>query len=814
MRQKITLLTKTMLLLCALVAGSGSTWGEDADVTYDFTGSDWTVSNGTLSNGTVSFTGEGGANFKMNSGYFMLGKSGAYINFPKYSSPVEKIVVTGRSGASASVGQNIYVGEEAVSTATTGATGSNTYEIGSNYQAAGTQYTLKVTSNHNTQITKIEIYYASGKTKIATIGTLDPAEVNVGDIDDFSLDITPAANTLVKGTDYVVVWESSDDAILEVADETYEAKAAGEVTVTVTVTPDDDNTYEEVSRQFTVTVVDPNAPGTKNNPYTVAQAITNTPSSGKVYIHGIVSSFYDTSIIGDTSHRYYISDDGSTTTQLLVYSGKGLDDVAFSSADDLLIGDEIVLYGELITYQNAPEVAKDNYIISLNRTEKEEPQLSFGLETEFTCDITKGFEAPELSYAEGFDGTVVYSSSDTGVATVDASTGAVTLVAVGTTTITASSAATTNFLPGSASYTLNVTENTGVDPISPASNSYYVKVTDTDDITDGQYLIVYEADAVAFDGSRDNSNSNKLDAASNTISVEIDNGVIAFTTATQSAEFTIDVSAGTLMSKSGYYIGVSSNSNGLKLSDEATTYTNSFSINESGEAVISSVFDKSTMTLRYNSDSNQKRFRYYSSGQKAIQLYKYVGGTASETETVTLSGFGYKTLVATKNFTVSDAKAYIVTAADETDGVTMTSIAVVPANEPVILQGEPNAEATLTFTADAASDASANLLAVSAAAINYDGSYVLAKKDDAVGFYKWAGGTLGAGRVYLPATNVTSGSGAREYLPFNFGDANSIADIEHSALTTDYSVYNLNGQRVISPNHGLYIVNGKKVVMK
>ena len=146
-------------LLCTLFATQA--WAEDADVTYDFTGTDWSVSDGALTDGTVSFTGEGGDNFKMNSGYFILGKSGAYINFPKYDSAVEKIVITGRSGASGKVVQNIYVGDVAVSDATTGATGTNTYEIDEDYQAAGTQYTLKVTSNYNTQITKIEIFFAS-----------------------------------------------------------------------------------------------------------------------------------------------------------------------------------------------------------------------------------------------------------------------------------------------------------------------------------------------------------------------------------------------------------------------------------------------------------------------------------------------------------------------------------------------------------------------------------------------------------------------------------------------------------------------------
>ena len=128
-------------------------------VSYDFTGSDWSVSNGTLSNGTVSFTGSGPDNFKMNSGYFMMGKSGAYITFPTYSYPVTKIVVTGKSGASALTKQNIFVGTTAVSTETTGATGTNTYNINSDYQSAGTTYILKVTSSHNTQITKIEVFF-------------------------------------------------------------------------------------------------------------------------------------------------------------------------------------------------------------------------------------------------------------------------------------------------------------------------------------------------------------------------------------------------------------------------------------------------------------------------------------------------------------------------------------------------------------------------------------------------------------------------------------------------------------------------------
>ena len=107
----------------------------------------------------------------MNSGYFMLGQSGAYITLPAYDFDVEKIEVVGRGVVHlVSCKQKHFVGDEAVSTETTGVTGSNSYDIDANYQDAGTQYTIKVTSAHNSQITAIKIYKAGG-TVVETVAT-------------------------------------------------------------------------------------------------------------------------------------------------------------------------------------------------------------------------------------------------------------------------------------------------------------------------------------------------------------------------------------------------------------------------------------------------------------------------------------------------------------------------------------------------------------------------------------------------------------------------------------------------------------------
>lgn len=172
----------TFLLTALLAFGVG--WAET--VTLDFTSNTWglptsnTTTETTYTNGSYSIIIKGtgtGYRFESNGSYLILGKSGAYLTLPAFSKDTEKIVITGRSGASGKVTQNIYVGETAVSTSTTGATGTNTYQINSNYQAAGTVYTLKVTNANNTQITKIEVYLkeSSSPTPTCDTPTFSPA---------------------------------------------------------------------------------------------------------------------------------------------------------------------------------------------------------------------------------------------------------------------------------------------------------------------------------------------------------------------------------------------------------------------------------------------------------------------------------------------------------------------------------------------------------------------------------------------------------------------------------------------------------------
>lgn len=78
---------------------------------------------------------------------------------------------------------------------------------------------------------------------------------------------------------------------------------------------------------------------------------------------------------------------------------------------------------------------------------------------EYTTDLNETFVSPIL---KGETQGVTYSSSNKSVATVDPVTGHVTIKSTGTTTIKAQAPASDSYYEGEASYTLNVTDNTGI----------------------------------------------------------------------------------------------------------------------------------------------------------------------------------------------------------------------------------------------------------------------------------------------------------------------------------------------------------------
>ena len=667
-----------------------------------------------------------------------------------------------------------------------------------------------------------------------TTKTLPTPQINIDDsgITNNDVYVGTAAGSLVANIFFnnaaiegaTVTWSGNNDEVATINATTGAVTlvAAGNVTFTATFAGNDEYNGATATYEMTVFNNDPNAPGTENNPYTVAQAMAATPTTGDVYIRGIVSSFYKDNIVGDgTNYRYYISDDGATTTQLLVYKGKGMNNVAFSDADDLLVGDEVVICGKLTMYQNAPEVASGNYLVSWNRPVNTTPTITVS-SAEVNVDADEHDGTLDLTY----ENLTISSMDDFGILFYDAEGEILddpdwiyVLVAeqdpqVGEGYVVSYSmfanegAARTAYFKvyalddeGNVVYSdlITITQAAYVAPEETIGT--FVKVTSTDDITSGQYLIVYEEGSVAFDGSLET-----LDAVSNTIDVVLNNGTIAATTTNAQSVFNIDVTAGTLQSASGYYIGVASNDNGLKTSEDAEAYTNSFSIDENGDAVIAAVFEGSTMTLRYNSASNQERFRYYKSGQKAIQLYKFVAD-ADDVE-VTVTSAGYATYCSEKALDFSDTGLTAYKAILDGSEVSFTEVKQVPAGEGVLLKGDAGTYSVPVAASAAALTGNAFIGVIEETLISEPDIFVLMNEDYGVGFYKTTKPfTVGAHTAYLPAL----AGGSRSFIGLN--ETTGIKDVNRETITNN-RYFDLQGRRVAQPTKGLYIVNGKKVVVK
>lgn len=168
--------------------------------------------------------------------------------------------------------------------------------------------------------------------------------------------------------------------------------------------------------------------------------------------------------------------------------------------------------------------------------------------------------------------------------------------------------------------------------------------------------------------------------------------------------------------------------------------------------------------------------------------------------------------------------AYTVTADASNGKITKTEKNdALAANEGVLLENLTDDDVTLSIPVAASASASSSngLVAFTGgsdklAQTSKDGKnnythYILANDTEGVGFYKVnsAGNSMGTNTAYLKV--LTSVDAARSFLWFD--DASGISDTVREATAND-RYYNLNGQVVAQPTKGLYIVNGKKVIMK
>ena len=169
---------------------------------------------------------------------------------------------------------------------------------------------------------------------------------------------------------------STKDVTASATVSTPDLSTAGTKEVTVTYTEGD--VTKEAKYNVTVNAASAHA-GTLEDPYTVADAMAATEalgegktSSDSYYTKGIISEIVEVSAdYGNAT--YFISDNGTIGTQFKVFRGRFVGNVNFSAADQIQVGDEVVIYGKLTYYKPSNggaseiEVAQNNYIYSLKR---------------------------------------------------------------------------------------------------------------------------------------------------------------------------------------------------------------------------------------------------------------------------------------------------------------------------------------------------------------------------------------------------------------------------------------------------------------
>lgn len=167
----------------------------------------------------------------------------------------------------------------------------------------------------------------------------------------------------------------------------------------------------------------------------------------------------------------------------------------------------------------------------------------------------------------------------------------------------------------------------------------------------------------------------------------------------------------------------------------------------------------------------------------------------------------------------SGVKAYFAESADDTR-MMLSEITdgIIPANTGVLLTKDGGCTVNLPIVTTTTTYPDNKLACATAERDGYasKANYMLSAKTGTVGFLPSTMTLVPANKAFLPAANITSGSGQAQMLSFYIGGAvTGINDAAADAHNGNNTYYDLNGRRVLYPAHGIYVTgNGKKVFIK
>lgn len=201
--------------------------------------------------------------------------------------------------------------------------------------------------------------------------------------------------------------------------------------------------------------------------------------------------------------------------------------------------------------------------------------------------------------------------------------------------------------------------------------------------------------------------------------------------------------------------------------------------------------------------------------QSADLDYIYIQRTGDATETVSVSEAGFATYATTNNVVVpEDENVKVMTVKVNAEGtaIELNKVAagtVIPANEGILVKAAKG-DYNFVVTSDKGDALANNDLKAATADETSDGAkyFALTKIGDKVGFALVANGVvIPAGKAYLEVPAAT----AAKFFGLD-GEATGINSVK--TAKADGAYYTLEGVKTTKPVKGLYIHNGKKIVVK
>ena len=425
--------------------------------------------------------------------------------------------------------------------------------------------------------------------------------------------------------------------------------------------------------------------------------------------------------------------------------------------------------------------------------------------------------------AEGYTGIVTYSMTEnTAGATINASTGEVTPTKAGSVTVKASAEKVAgSWTASSATYTLTVSDS------RPYAGIYWdVKNTEIElDATSGYTVpslvnpnsltgITYEitgtaglvsesAGVLSVDTSIKGEASVKAIYAGGTHKPSTVTCTIAVYDPTEKGTKYNPYSVADIIALNPTSTTV------IKSSVYVTGYIIGGCNSSTGELVNSNVNFDTNLALADTPNETEDYVALYCKkpGVKNVSSGELIG------QSIKVTSAGLSTYCTDVNLAFDGSlEAYI--AKEEAGAVKLYQVTNVPANTGVLLRAPGIAADTYfdVLTTESADDVKDNIFQQgndAAVATSAGGKYnwILSKKSGVVGFYHANGNNVAKNRAYLQ----TAAASAR--INLDFDDATAIEAVK-AQNGENGQFFNLAGQRVAQPTKGLYIVNGKKVIIK